>query len=53
MNVRVSNIGEECAYLETEMTKSQYKFFKDVAQRLNTNGEAYSPILYVEPVKEK
>lgn len=53
MKVRVSNIGDACAYLETEMTKKQYAFFKDVAQRLNTSGEAYSPILYVEPVKEK
>lgn len=53
MKVRVSNIGEWYAYLETEMTQEQYVFFKDVAQRLNTNGEAYAPILYVEPIKEK
>lgn len=53
MKVRVSNIGEACAYLETEMTQEQYVFLKDVAQKLNTNGEAYASLLYVEPIKEK
>jgi len=53
MKVRVSNIGEACAYLEMEMTQEQYTFLKDVAQKLNTNGEAYASLLYVEPIKEK
>ena len=53
MKVRVSNLGEGCAYLEMEMTQEQYKFFKDVAEKLNANREAYSSLLYVEPIKEK
>ena len=53
MKVRVSNLGEACAYLVTEMTEEQYKFFKDVAEKLNANGEPYASYLYVESIKEK
>ena len=53
MKVRVSNLGEACAYLETEMTQEQYEFFKDVAEKLNENGEPYASYLCVEPVKDK
>lgn len=53
MKVRVSNVGEAGAYLETEMTEEQYEFFKDVAEKLNANGEEYASYLDVEPIKEK
>ena len=53
MKVRVSNLGEGCAYIEMEMMQEQYAFLKDVAEKLNANRELYASLLYVEPIKEK
>lgn len=48
MNVCISNCGDALAVLETDVTQEQFEFLDGLFDRLNDNGEAYSPFISIE-----
>ncbi len=53
MKAMICNYGEAHSELNVDVTQEQFEFLDGLFNRLNDNGEPYSPFICIEKVEDE